>query len=95
MTMSKDIKDRLSDALISAFTFAAALSWRESLMSLVDYYLPNEVSRLWADIVISTIITAIVILIIYFVLKANQVADERLKMFSDTDEEVNKKRKYD
>ena len=58
--MSKDIKDRLSDALISAFTFAAALSWRESLMSLVDYYLPNEVSRLWANIVISTIITSIV-----------------------------------
>ena len=90
--MSKDIKDRLTDALISAFTFAAALSWRESLLAIVDYYIPNDIGRLWADLIITVVITIIVISIIYFVLKANQVANNTFKVFSEDDE---KNKKYE
>ena len=90
--MSKDIKDRLTDALISAFTFAAALSWGESLLAIVDYYIPNDIGRLWADLIITVVITIIVISIIYFVLKANQVANNTFKVFSEDDE---KNKKYE
>lgn len=83
MLMNKEIKDRLADALISAFTFAAALSWRETLLAAVEYFLPGDANRLVADVIISLIITFIVIAVVYFVLIANNVVEEKFQTFRD------------
>jgi hypothetical protein len=91
MVMSKEIKDRLADALISAFTLAAAISWRETLIKIVEFYLPGDVPQLWANVAITMIITLIVIGIIYFVLIADRAAENTFDTFQVDDEENEKR----
>ena len=77
MTMSKDIKDRLIDALITAFVFAAALSWRDTLLNVVTETLPEGMSTLWADVLVTLVITGIVLLLVYVLLKSSRAVDNK------------------
>ena len=84
MTISKDIKDRLIDGLITAFIFAAALSWRETLVQGMQLVLPENTNAFWSELIVSSGITAIVITVVYILLKTNRVVDSALHL---TDEE--------
>lgn len=86
MRASKNIKDRLVDALIMAFVFAAALSWRDTFVVVVTEYLPYERSEIWAEVAISAFITIIVVSIIYGMLKADSAVELHSTMFDDDTE---------
>jgi hypothetical protein len=86
MAMSKEIKDRLVDALISAFTFAAALTWRDTLVSLMKEILPDEANDIWSELIVSGAITLVVVFLIYTLIKSSRAADTALGL-EDEDKE--------
>lgn len=77
MTTAKNIKDRLIDALITAFVFAAALAWKDTLVMVLNRILPDEQS-LWSDVIVSLLITSIVIALAYVILKSDDIAEHTL-----------------
>ena len=83
MQISKNIKDRLIDALIMAFVFAAALSWRDTFVKVLTEFLPYERSAIWAEVASSAFITAVVVLIVYAVLKTDSAIERNSTMFDD------------
>lgn len=77
MYISKDIKDRLVDALITAFIFAAALSWQKTFAEVMKAILPVE-SYVWSELSASAGITAIAITLVYLLIKSSRIADDSL-----------------
>lgn len=85
MEISKDIKDRLVDALISALVFAAALSWRETLVLGMQIILPDDVNDFWSELAVTGGITAIVLTIVYLLIKTSRVVDNTFHLDKDDD----------
>lgn len=86
MNVSKEIKDRLIDALITALVFAAALAWKDTLVALLNRVLPNE-NTIWSDVIVTVLITGIVILLVYFIIKSDDLAESKLLSFTDKADE--------
>lgn len=86
METSKQIKDRLIDALITAFVFAAALAWKDTLVAVLNRVLPGE-TTIWSDVIVTLLITAIVITLIYFIIKSDDIAEEKLMTLTDKEQE--------
>lgn len=77
MKISKKIKDRLVDSLISAFTFAAALAWRSTLLEVLDKLFPED-NSIWSEILVTTLLTIIVIFLIYTLLKGDKIINDHV-----------------
>lgn len=92
MPITKNIKSRLIDALISAFTFAAALAWRETLLQVINRFLPQEDNTLWSEVLVTLMLTAIVIMLIFFLLKSDELVDHK---FYDQENHEDNERKND
>lgn len=88
MTVSKQIKDRLINALITAISFAAALAWKDTFVVVLNKTLPGD-NTIWSDIIVSFLITGIVIALIYFIIKSDDLAEEKLLTFNDQDQNGN------
>lgn len=85
MKVSKNIKDRLIDALITALVFAAALAWKDTLVGLLNKALPDE-KAIWSDVIVTLLITCIVIALVYFIIKGDNMAENKLLTFTDKDQ---------
>ena len=85
MFQSKDIKDRMVDALITAFIFAAALSWREALVKLLNTYLPIDDSGALSELIVTTIITVIVLILVYIVIKTDSFTEKKFFKSAEND----------
>ncbi len=85
MTVSKQIKDRLLDAVITAFVFAAALAWKDTLTAVLNKVLPFE-TTIWSNIIVTLLITVIVIGLVYSIIKADDMAEANILSFSDRDQ---------
>jgi len=85
MTVSKQIKDRLLDALITAFVFAAALTWKDTLTAVLNKVLPFE-TTIGSNIIVTLLITCIVIGLVYSIIKADGMAEDKILSFSDRDQ---------
>jgi hypothetical protein len=87
MVITKEIKDRMFEALISAFTFAAALTWRDTLVSLMKEVLPDEANDIWSELIVSSAITVLVIVLIFVLLRTSRATDAALDL--DENEQKN------
>lgn len=72
-------RDKVFESLITAFTFVAAISWRESLLALFEEILPTNTNILWAEFGITLFITVIVVVMIYLIRKTEDVVDARFE----------------
>ena len=87
MTVSKEIKDRLINALITAIVFAAALAWKDTMVLVLNSILPGE-KTIWSDVIVSFAITGTVLVLIYGIIKGDNAAENNLLTFTDTDEQT-------
>ena len=84
MKSSKRVKDRVVDALLTAFSFVAAFSWRETLIKILDRYLPEGYGDLWPDIIATLMATLIAVIFLYIIIKADETIEEHLMPEDDT-----------
>jgi|GEM_PF-4766947 len=89
MKISKNIKDRLIDALITAFVFAAALAWREAFVKVLNKYIDEEHS-VWSEVVVAFFITSIVVVLVYILLKSDSIAESHFLKYKEEDTEKKK-----
>lgn len=75
---NKTAKNKVFESLVTAFTFVAAISWRETLITLLERVFPEENGALWAEITITLIITIIAITVIYMLVKAERIVDHTI-----------------
>lgn len=92
MKISKQIKDRLIDALITAFVFAAALAWKDTLVAVLNKVLPGE-NTIWSDVIVTLLITCTVIALIYLIIKGDDIAEDNLLTFNDKDQDGEESKK--
>lgn len=83
MRISKNIKDRLLDALITAFVFAASLTWKDTLVQIIDHSLPGDSGSIWAELIVAAAVTLIVILLVYLLIKSDQAAESHTGIFTE------------
>lgn len=76
MSISQTVHDRLFESLITAATFVAALSWRETFIQLLDHYLPGENSSIWSEVIVTAAVTVVVIVLIVLFVSAKQTIDQ-------------------
>lgn len=78
MQVSKSVKDRLIDALVTAFVFAAAISWRETILKVLNVYFPWDDNSVWSEVIVTLIITVIVFTLIYVLIKGDTVVNQKV-----------------
>lgn len=75
ITHVRTAKEKVFEALIAAFTFVAALSWRETFIKIVEHYTPNATNQLIAELIISSLVTVLVIVFIITAVTAEKAVD--------------------
>jgi hypothetical protein len=82
--IKKTLRERLTDALITAFTFVAALSWKDTIVTFLEAYLPVSDGRLWSELIASSLVTVIVIVFILIIVEADATASRFTDPKDDT-----------
>lgn len=80
MEITKTVKEKIFDALITAATFVAAVSWRETLIRILEKFLPGDNADLWSEIIVTSIITIIVIVLIVIFVTADKTIDSTFNL---------------
>ena len=78
--MKTTIKSIVQTAIVSAFTIAAALIWKDVIVDFIDVFVPPARS-LWYKLIAAIIATLLVIIAIYLMLETETEAEELVKRF--------------
>lgn len=70
-----------------AFVFSASLAWKDTLIAIFDILLATDTGGAWAELLSATLITVVVIVLVYLLLKSDQVAEQHLPALRDTQHE--------
>ena len=74
-------KDVINSSLITAFTIAAALIWKDVITELIELLIPNN-GQLFSQLIAAILATIFVIGAIYIILKTEDKAESVVKRFS-------------
>lgn len=86
MSLSDEFTLRTSHYLIASATVVTMLSWRDTFESVINYIYPLERDAVSAKVIYSAVLTAIVILLIYYLPNTEEVLPPKTK------KEINDKR---
>ncbi len=83
----------IKTAIVSAFTIAAALIWKDVIIEIITMFVPVE-QRFFYKLLVAIIATAMIIVIIYLLLEAQKETEVVLRKYKDRKlkEEMYKKR---
>ncbi|MGV8152547.1 MAG: DUF5654 family protein [Candidatus Nanoarchaeia archaeon] len=81
MAKESSLNSIIQSAIISAFTIAAALIWKDIIIEIVEIFFPEK-SQILFKFLIASIATAILIIVLYLILRTEKEAESVLNKFS-------------
>jgi len=81
MAQRREIEKAMKSALIGAFTFAAALIWKDFFTELIEQFVPQG-DAIYYQLLAAGVATVIIIIAIYVVMKTEYEAEHLFRKMS-------------
>ncbi|MFH1585178.1 MAG: DUF5654 family protein [archaeon] len=62
----------IKTSIITAFTIATALIWKDIIINTIHYFVPTTERQLFYEFIVAIIATIIIIVVIYLILQAQK-----------------------
>jgi len=70
VVVRQEIEDKTAGYIVTALGLVAGLAWNNAIQALIDYFFPaNKSGSLWARFIYAIILTLVVVLVSYYVVK--------------------------
>lgn len=60
----------IKTSIVTAFTIATALIWKDVIINTIHYFVPVAEKQLFYELIVAVVATIIIIIVIYLVLEA-------------------------
>lgn len=71
-SFKKELRKQTVTYMTAAFGFVVGLAWNEAFKGLIEFFFPAEGQSIWVRFIYALVITLIVVLVTYFLLKKEE-----------------------
>lgn len=71
-SLKKELRKQTVTYMTAAFGFVVGLAWNEAFKSLIEFFFPLNDQSIWIKFIYALVITAVVVLVTYFLLKKEE-----------------------
>lgn len=71
-SFKKELRKQTVTYMTAAFAFVVGLAWNEAFKALIEFFFPLENQSIWIKFIYALVITVVVVLVTYFLLKKEE-----------------------
>lgn len=70
--LHRELKEKTVGYIVAALGLVAGLAWNDAIKSVIEFFYPLNENTLWAKLVYAVLITGIIVLVSYFLLRLSK-----------------------
>lgn len=67
--LRKELREKTIGYIVAALGLVAGLAWNDTVKSVIEFFYPMNENTLWAKFIYAAVITGLVVLVSYFLMK--------------------------
>ncbi|HPV70313.1 MAG TPA: DUF5654 family protein [Candidatus Magasanikbacteria bacterium] len=70
--LRRELREKTIGYIVAALGLVAGLAWNDAIKSVIEFFYPLNENTLWAKLVYAVLITGIIVLVSYFLLRLSK-----------------------
>lgn len=70
--LRRELREKTIGYIVAALGLVAGLAWNDAIKSVIEFFYPLNENTLWAKMVYAVLITGIIVLVSYFLLRLSK-----------------------
>ena len=64
-----ELREKTIGYIVAALGLVAGLAWNDAIKSVIEFFYPLNENTLWAKVIYAVIVTGLIVLVSYFLMK--------------------------